>query len=166
MKGKFEYIIIYEDKYGFEKPYSNIEFVISKNLIKEFITAVQVDSNTESYTYSKYRNGRSVLKPQNYEQFKRYLRETAIDKTIGDVRVVYAPVKNWNREKPYDDLQELGSDGYDVLLALAKEMLYEGESTDEKTIAHKKRTFVNESNKIHRERIAEFKEKTSGKQKQ
>ena len=40
-------------------------------------------------------------------------------------------------------------------MALAAEMLYDGKKRDEKTEKHLKRTFINQTNKIHREMVAE-----------
>lgn len=161
---KFDFVRIYDDSFGFRKPYSNIEFVVSNNVFKRFINAWSVIEEDERFADTKAADRRVVFRPQNYEQFKKYLQETKIDETLGDVKVYHDfPVTNENSPSPKD----LGEEGFEVLLALAKEMLYDDtKKRDEKTENHLKRTFVNETNKIHRQMLAEHSEKVQPQQKQ
>ena len=160
MKKRFESVRIYDDPRGFKKPYSNIEFVVGSGLRK--VVEVLKLSSKERVCPSKYQDEKMVVCPQNYEEFKKYLSQTQVASPIGDIKVVYhekAPLiaqRLWDKSAVtlyYDN--ELFTEGYETLLALATEMLYDGMQRDEKTENHLKRTFRNQANKVHRELLEE-----------
>lgn len=154
MKNRFESIRIYDDENGFHEPYSNIEFVVTGNVVKGFINAWTPLKQHEWVSDSKYIDRRMVYRPQNYEQFLKYLSETKVNDVFGDIRVFYSKP---NSESEINGLVDLEYEGYETLLALATEMLYiENDSRSEKTENHIKRTFVNRANKIHKDMTAKY----------
>lgn len=158
MKNRFQCVRIYEDAYGFREPYSNIEFVITDNLAKRFIDAWTPLKKDEWVSDSKYGDNRIVYRPQNYEQFLKYLSETKVDEELGDIKVYNSTViYDEDLEVEIEYLVDLEDYGYETLLSLATEMLYiNNESRSEKTENHLKRTFVNQANRIHKDMTLKY----------
>ena len=102
-----------------------------------------------------------------------YSRRNTLDKSLNDIKIVYEKqptgiFMDIDREsvKDYSDV-ELGKDGYEALIVLAKEMLYDDrKKRDEKTANHLKRSFGNECYKMRKDMIAEYKAKNQQPQKQ
>ena len=169
MKNRFDFVRVYDEPSGYFNPYDNIEFVVSSNILKKVIEVLKMSSK-EICGQSKHQDGRMVINPQNYEQFKLFLSQTKIDEELGDIRVVYqqrAPLIAQNLDRNsvtlyYDN--DLFTEGYPALVDFAKDMLYDGTKIEPRAVDHQKRVFLQQANKIHKQLVEEYQQKHSQKQ--
>lgn len=167
IKNRFEFIRIYDYSDGYRNPYANIEFVLSKNIFKTLADAWTADDENEFFCETKANDKRDVYMPQNYEQFIKYLQETSISDSIGDVRVVYERLIYGDNDEKMLEPCDLGKDGYKVLLELAEEMFCdENLNRTKKTENHLKRKLACQVNKIHKKMLVDYNEKHGQAQKQ
>jgi len=166
MKNIFEFVRVYSDAEtnGNNKPYNDIEFVVSKNFLKRVTTFISGVKKKEVYTKSRHQDGRLVFYPQNYEQFIRCLSQTKVDGEIGDIKVVYQErmpmyLQSWENnpvEIYYDSDQP---ENYLSLVDFAKELYCDERNRDSDAAKHKKTVFVDEANKVHEKLVADYSEK-------
>lgn len=160
MRKKFMLVRVYNDIKGYQEPYTNIEFVIDSGFTWQVAEYFKKPFK-KGTTRSKYDDNLFVVCPQNYEEFKKCLAQTQINEYINDIRVVYE--RCISRSEEYNVAlyceNELLEAGYDKLVKFAAELFYDEKERAEKNANHKKRTFINQANKIHKELLDEYNSK-------